>query len=114
MVNARARPASRIASAIVKPGSPVRVTSVPSGEDVRDLIVGWCHVVEGAIERARQLMHVLGKARRIKDPRKPPQPDQPVDRWREVDPAERKLGGEMHASGGDRCDRAPSWILANA
>ena len=35
---------------------------------------------------------------RIENLRQPPQPDQPVHRRREIDPAERQLGRQMHAA----------------
>jgi hypothetical protein len=44
-------------------------------------------MIETRIELARQRVHVLIEVLGIENLRQPPEPDQPVDRWREIDPS---------------------------
>ena len=56
-------------------------------EHTVDIGVGRRHMIETRIELARQRVHVLIEVLGIENLRQPPEPDQPVDRWREIDPS---------------------------
>ena len=63
--------------------------SVPSRQHTLDLRVVGRHVIEAAVEFARERANILGKLHWIENLCEPPQSGQPVDRRREIDPTER-------------------------
>ena len=80
-----------------------------------DLRVGRRHMIEAPCRnRGVSAPMSSGKLLRIEDLGEPPQPDQPVDRRREVDPAERHLRRQMHPPGAHRRDLRPHRIAAHA
>src|SRR5262245_14832409 len=84
--------------------------SIPPGQRAIDLRGVGRHVVVARVELARQLPQILREQVGIEDLAEPPQPDQAVHRRREVDPAERQLGGEMYAPRAHSGDRRPGRI----
>src|SRR5262249_10799631 len=89
------------ASATANPGAAERLMkrgSAPPRKHMLDLRVGGRAMIEPRVEVAGQRPEVFWKKLWIDDFGKPPQPDEPVYRWREVDPSERHLRREMHAA----------------
>ena len=78
---------------------------ISPGQHMVDLHVAWRAVIEHRVEITRESAQIFRKFLRIKDLRQPPQADQSVHRRREIDPAERQLGREVHALGADSRDR---------
>src|SRR5215467_7294035 len=88
--------------------------SIASSEHTLDLRVVRYHVVKPPIEIACQRAEILWEQVRIENLRKPPQADQAIDRWREIDPAERQFGRQMNAPRADGRNRRPGSILNHA
>ena len=67
-----------------------------------ELSLGRRLVIAARVEIAHDGPQVLGKHLRIQDAREPAQADEPIDRRRKIDPAERHAGRQIDAPRPDR------------
>src|SRR5215475_554532 len=91
-----------------------QLQSIASSEHALNLSVVRRHVVKSSIEVTCQRPEILGEQVWIENLRKPPQADQAIDRWWEIDPAERQFGRQMNAPRADGRNRRPGSILDHA
>src|SRR5262245_41810791 len=107
-VKASSSPATRMRAEIRRPGALERAIgenlSLPPRQHTVEIGVRRRHMIEALVEITRQRADVFLEMLGVEDLRQPPQPDQAIDRGREVDPAERQFWRQMHATvahGGD-------------